>query len=403
LLLCKLHTVTQEQFIRAVFSSIPKFYDATLDSSAITNVVKGKKNLPDDALQKTKSEVAEGIYSEFKKKVFPLLDEGKFDILVRGLKRIISEPELYDNGRIDYIHNTKKSEFLKMSTEEAIDVLPGMFFYTVIAEANRGTEEEAKLITQEYIEAYKPSVAQTASLDVSEEARRFCIDYSDQKELLPLCQFASFVSPYEQSARELFTAYKRCSTPLQHEIMRINQIPIFDFSNSEWINEYVDKFKRDETKYKLATRSFLYDGAKYFHRALTGYKDISIEDSNPYIFERFRNNSIIRNLKSSIYEVIDDYLYMNSDENNEDVIPPFDLISHELALRSYKTPEQDEVFWICCYIKASCIKLPFISEENGEESWREMYVPDEQIETLEDLYYSALMALYQRYYPNKLT
>ena len=80
LLLCKLHTITQEQFIRAVFASIPNFYDATLDSSAITNVVKGKKNLPDDALQKTKSEVAEEIYSEFKKKVFPLLDEGKFDI-----------------------------------------------------------------------------------------------------------------------------------------------------------------------------------------------------------------------------------------------------------------------------------------------------------------------------------
>jgi hypothetical protein len=30
LLLCKLHTITQEQFIRAVFSSIPKFYDVTL-------------------------------------------------------------------------------------------------------------------------------------------------------------------------------------------------------------------------------------------------------------------------------------------------------------------------------------------------------------------------------------
>ena len=78
LLLCKLHTVTQEQLIRAVFSSIPKFYDAALDSSAITNVVKGKKNLSDDALQKTKSEVAEGNYSEFKKKVLKNLKTPKY-------------------------------------------------------------------------------------------------------------------------------------------------------------------------------------------------------------------------------------------------------------------------------------------------------------------------------------
>ena len=402
LLLCKLHTITQEEFIRAVFSSIPKFYDATLDSSAITNVVKGKKNLPDDALQKTKSEVAEGIYSEFKKKVFQLLDEGKFDILVRGLKRIISESELYDNGRIDYIHNTTKSVFLKMSTEEAIDVLPGIFFYTVIAVANKGTEAEAKLITKEYIEAYKTSTDTTATIDVSLEARRFCIDYSDQKELLPLCQFASFVSPYEQSARELFTAYKRCSAHVQNEIMRINQIPIFDFSNSEWIEDYVDKFKSDEIKYKLATRSMLYEGAKYFHRALTRYKDISIEDSNPYIFEPPVKNLVFCDYKTSIYEWIGYYLYINSDGNNEDITPPFDLISYELALRSCETPEQEVVFWICCYIKAACCKLPSVSEKIKEESWREIYVPDEQIKTLEDLYYSALLALYQRYYPNNI-
>ena len=85
LLLCKLHNTTQENLIRAVFASIPNFYDASLDSSAVTNVVKGKKNLPDDALQKAKPEVAEEIYLEFKKKVFPLLDEGKFDVLVRDL------------------------------------------------------------------------------------------------------------------------------------------------------------------------------------------------------------------------------------------------------------------------------------------------------------------------------
>lgn len=402
LLLCKLHTITQESFIRAVFASIPGFYDASLDSSAITNIVKGKKNLPDDALQKVKPEVAEIIYSEFRKKVFPLLVDIKFDILIRGIKRILIESELYDNGRIDYIHNTTKFEFLKMCTEEAIDVLPGIFFYTVRAVENKGTEEEAQLITKEYIEANKASTDSTASFEISEEARRFCIDYSDQKGLLPLCQFASFVSPFEKSSRELFTAYKQCSKRLQNEIMRINRIPIFDFSNMRWINEYVDKFKSDEIKYKLATHSLLYEGAKYFHRALTKYKNISVFDTNPYIFERLVKKTVISNCKLSIYELISEYLYMCSDENNKDITPPFDSISHELALLSCETPEQSVVFWICYYIKASCSKLPSISKEIEKESWREIYVSDDQIETLEDLYYSALMALYQRYYPNKL-
>lgn len=422
LLLCKLHNTTQENLIRAVFASIPNFYDASLDSSAVTNVVKGKKNLPDDALQKAKPEVAEEIYLEFKKKVFPLLDEGKFDVLVRGIKRIISESKLYEKGRIDYIHNTTKSNFLKMSTEEAIDALPGIFYYTVIAVENKGTEAEAKLITKEYIakksatkkhiakksdnkeynETYKTSTDMTVSLDISLEARRFCIDYSDQKELLPLCQFALFVSPFEQSKRDLFTAYKRCSTQLQKEIMRINNIPIFDFSNSEWIDEYVDKFRVDEKKYKLATYSWLYGGAKYFHRALTRYKDISVSDINPYIFEPPSKNLIGLDYKLSIYELINNHIYVNLNQNKEDVIPPFDLISSYCKLQSMETSEEDVVFWICCYIKAACHKLPSISEEFEEESWREIYVPDGQIQTLEDLYYSALFALYQRYYPNKI-
>lgn len=136
--------------------------------------------------------------------------------------------------------------------------------------------------------------------DLESQARLFILDYQDEIEYLALAQIATV----KQTARKIYpdgsgkyihkrkfySAFHRCETELQKEILR--QAKFVDLELEKYnlfgsirnckddcekcehkeckaaIDEVLKLLEEDAKKFGFSKQSFLYDGAKYFHRGL---------------------------------------------------------------------------------------------------------------------------------------
>ena len=232
---------------------------------------------------------------------------------------------------------------------------------------------------------------------IAEAARVFLIDNEDEIEYLPLSAIAKSLNLKRKHHRAITTKFLRCSEEVQKEILKQANFQPIEVSK-EQVSAAL-KLLKDDIKTYCFGRDVLYGGAKYFHRAMERYSDEKIETVNPYRFEDFVNTRLYeddahRLLKNTRFNrTLYDYMYdyRHSGRTNWLTQKPMDMVWEQCNLGG--CPEEIMTFWMM-RIVIDCCRVFAKSEED-------IIFDEDLIETQEDMYYYAVMALYSTYIAKK--
>lgn len=232
---------------------------------------------------------------------------------------------------------------------------------------------------------------------VAEAARVFLIDNEDEIEYLPLSAIAKSLNLKRKHHRAITTKFLRCSEEVQKEILKQANFQLIEVSK-EQVSAAL-KLLKDDIKTYCFGRDVLYGGAKYFHRAMERYSDEKIETVNPYRFEDFVNTRLHEDehglqkntkFKITLYDYM--YDYRHSGRTNWLIQKPMDMVWEQCNLG--ECPEKIMTFWTM-RIVIDCCRVFAESEED-------IIFDEDLIETQEDMYYYAVMALYSTYIAKKV-
>ena len=235
---------------------------------------------------------------------------------------------------------------------------------------------------------------------VAEAARVFLIDNEDEIECLPLSAIAKSLNLKRKHHRVITTKFLRCSEEVQKEILKQANFQLIEVSK-EQVSVALKRLK-DDIKVCGFGRDTLYDGAKYFHRAMECYSDEKIETVNPYIFEDIRRTHFYQgdslqllkdtSYNGTLYGYMYDYLHSADLGKSKWLLqPPIDMVWLQCDLAG--CPEEIMTFWTM-RIVIDCCRVFAKSEED-------IIFDEDLIETQEDMYYYAVMALYSTYIAKK--
>lgn len=232
-------------------------------------------------------------------------------------------------------------------------------------------------------------------LAVIEAAKIFLIDNDEEVEYLSLAEIAASLKLKRKHCRQLITRYLRCNELQQQEIIR--QANIADIQIAmDGVRFALKLLQADLERYRFG-RSILYDGAKYLHRAIERWSNVTIEDANPYIFENLRMSewhedpSIswrLCNGNATLFSYMWDYLHsdeFNVDRNN--IVPPIDMVFQQCNLGA--CDESIMTFWTMRIIIDACHTFKY-GQYNS-------FFDESLIQTQEDMYYYTLAVLCSTY------
>ncbi|MBE6809801.1 MAG: hypothetical protein E7521_01925 [Ruminococcaceae bacterium] len=120
---------------------------------------------------------------------------------------------------------------------------------------------------------------------LQESAKMFIIDNEEDLVFLSLCQISSMLYPNHKHLRNIYTRFNMCSSELQREILRQTNTPNIENITFNMISIFIEQYRKDVKSCQLGTSEFLYEGAKYFHRAFQRYSQYAVNDIDPCCFE----------------------------------------------------------------------------------------------------------------------
>ena len=236
---------------------------------------------------------------------------------------------------------------------------------------------------------------------VAEAARVFLIDNEDEIEYLPLSAVAKSLNLKRKHHRAITTKFLRCSEKVQKEILKQANFQPIEVSQKQ-VSVALKRLE-DDIKAHGFGQDFLYDGAKYFHRAMEYYANDKIDTVNPYIFENIRRTHFYQgdslqllkdtSYNGTLYGYMYDYLHSADLGKSKCLLqPPIDMVWSQCDLAG--CPEEIMTFWTM-RIVIDCCRVFAESEED-------FAFDEDLIETQEDMYYYAVMALYSTYIAKKV-
>ena len=409
---CKLKSCTQKHFVGTLMHIFSDDFDET-DDSLVSNIVAGRKNPPNYVVASA-SECAKTDYSslvgQFENNVVPLIDQNKKDLLIESLCVIIESDNDIDNEcQIDVIGKTTKATVREKKFENN-EFLTGLLIYLLKANNNSNSEKYVKELTDKffnrtYKSIKKPRISSnntrvsTEDDSIYQKAQEFCINYENEMDLLPLCQIATFVDPLHKYVRSMYTDFCKCSKPVRKKILALKKCPSLTFSQKDWIGKSLALFDELIREKELCTVQFLYDGAKYFHRAYRYYSDYNV-DYNRAAFKRLiKLNSKLISQKTycTLGTFIDEYLELKANKSKRKLIPPIDVVWAYCSQGA--TPEYEVTYWVSMTIIAACCRLydengVSVTEKSNSISSISLNDGVHLISTQEDMYLYALLNLH---------
>ncbi len=278
--------------------------------------------------------------------------------------------------------------------------------------------------------------------ELKQQARDFIAENIDEKEYLPLAQFATKLAPFYKHNRKIYNRFSRCDLELQKEILR--QANFKDLQLEKYNDNFCDKllnmYEQDAKRMKLFTETFLYEGAKYFYRGLKPHGNVKLcgdleqdktnneprlnyltndlyhYSNNNYtaiaeneIWLRLLDYSLIQNneMSEERYKDIKRFSFLDSSkENNKSkylyVLPN----TFKEFKKMHKIPPLDYYWYlvtsvnenVCVYIVMEMIRQSclLINRENNNE-WLTPFEGDYEIERNEDLFYATVQTLFCTY------
>lgn len=152
---CKAHSTTQKLLCGTMLLSLDSTYDIRTDDGATSALVKGTSNLSsaitDAAPLANKKDVA----GYFKANITPLLDNNQKGNIVLALQDIIaSDTSIAEDTVVEMVSNITKANILNKTSFVFEDLIAGIFLYCCIYPKNRGSQENIREITAEYIQTF---------------------------------------------------------------------------------------------------------------------------------------------------------------------------------------------------------------------------------------------------------
>ena len=240
------------------------------------------------------------------------------------------------------------------------------------------------------IKVTEPKVTVKDNEEIFRQAQAFCIEHEDELELLPLCQIAVFLNPMHKYVRDMYTDYCKCSVAVRKKILELNDCRSLEFPDEGWTAKSVELFDKKIHDKKLCTVNYLYNDAKYFHRAFKRYSEYQVK-FDPWIFEpliKYESPLFDKERKCNFYVYISDYLELLESGSEIKDAPPLD------AMWAYcvNAKEHEVTYWVCMAMIAVC---PQLVDDEDDICGVDLGDGIGLINTQEDMYLYALLELYK--------
>ncbi len=425
------HCSNREQ--QDIVRKIMHYFDGEVENYNNVKISKlvGGINNPSPQIKKMAQDIKKDEYedvSEYFKEVIVMLDPNKNTLLRSVICDVVMKDNTIENDTIvDLISGTKKINLEKANTDLA-SFLAGILLYVMINTKNNNCNQFVKELNDEYFEQINKKIADRASrknIDSNDDkidfgvwkfcldnekwvdlaAREFCTDNEKEIELLPLCQIAHFIDPNHKNIRNIYTNYNKYTDEVRKRILELKGVKELDFADKNWIDRCICLYEKRITEMELATNEFLYEGAKYLHRAYQRYSDYEME-FDPYIFDKIDKTETIDKLwggnKTSLGGYIGEYLFHKKNRPEQMLVPPMNKVQD--VCNWTVCSEYEATFWVCKFIIESCyhIQPSAFIDNKGIETYNiaDLGIGDSEylIQRQEDMYYYALLQLYKCFY-----
>lgn len=410
---CKISTCTQKQLVDFIFSMLDADFDGS-DDSMISNLVGGQKNPSKYIIERAatyKKTDYPLLINGFEEKVLINIDPNKREILREALIDITENDSSIDDKSIVIITKNVSKEKIRSTKHSDGELLSGLFLYVLITTNNKGMNPEVKKLNDSYFKKIskrfntskkkiKPSstknIKSTIDEEIYQKVQEFCIKHENELHLLPLCQIAWSINPMHNYVRSMYTDYCLCSQVVKDQILEHNEQLKLDFSDKKWIYRCIETYDKRIQESGLCSQSFLYDGAKYLHRAFSYHAMLHV-DFDPHVFEDIRASEKEKFRKNSnLTDLIYDYLEIRKRNPKIQIESPIDTLWE--YCRNYH--EEEVTYWVCQIIISSCWQIEESGKWSDETDIRNISIGDGimLINTQEDMYLFALLELYKYYY-----
>ena len=242
--------------------------------------------------------------------------------------------------------------------------------------------------------------------ELENKADQFLIENESERGYLPWCIFAAKLHRHEHHTRKIYTAFCKCPDELQIKILERASFSTQGFNEKLHIREWIEFLKADIETYQLGC-DVLYDGAKYFHRGFSRYRDEAWgESSSKCCFEAINKTDCFARLlreddQVDIGEYIDEYFYyfLRAPEGTDiekKPIPPIDYVWDTQDLGG--GTEKNMCMWVMELITDICIVIHNSNiHKLSTKTCTQKIIWNMAHKSFEDAYYAALQWLSYAY------
>ena len=361
----------------------------------IVNTADGKSIIENTALSSYRSYYSgERSINLFSKKIRKYLEPSCFEEYINSLS---------DEQR-EEICSEFSDEIIDINTFNVGEKISTLFANIIIEASNKTSNKKNDICNTKLSnnkntskESNQTSDIDSLSDEIKDEARRFCIEHENEKELFALCQVAFELNPMHKHARNLYTDYNKCNRDVRNTIMKMNELPLLHFEDL-WVTKYLNMFREDIEKLNLCNdMDLLYEGGKYLHKAMN-YPSEPILDEYKYAFPTIILNHQNKK-KGNLTDFIDEYIRNNYNLTlNYKGDPPLNWMINKFKMTDASVcSEKILAILLNQFVFSVCLVIP--SKYKRKTPNEVLYfTPDiDNIEFLEDLYYAALLNLYSIY------
>ena len=408
---CKNNTCTKKELVSSTMHSLSNDFNEE-DNSLISKIIHGRKNPPKFIIEIGKDFLEDryiDLIDYFKCEVIKLIDQNKMALMKEALLEVIESDKVIKNDCVVNIITQSTKSQIREKSEDIPTFLAGIFLYVIKYTDNENKYNDVNSLDKIYRKAttsLKPvkksestkrqPVSKRIAEETYREVQRFCIKHEKELDLLPLCQIASSINPMHEYVRTMYTDYCLCSKAVKNQILKHNGQLILDFSDDGWVNRCIEIYDKRILESNLCSQSFLYEGAKYLHRAFSRHFALHA-DYDPYVFKDIRANKNEKfNTKSNLTGLIYNYLWIKDKTPEVQIESPIDILWDHCR----NIHEEDVTFWVCQIIISSCSYIEKPGEWGNETDIRNISIGDgiTLINSQEDMYLCALLELYKYYY-----
>lgn len=394
----------QDIIINALFScAIDEILDPPATEQDASKYFKGHLDVPNDhILQKVKERSfshPKEYSNRFSQNIIgKIINSSKVSDLGKVIAFIILEDDSIDSSiEIDCVSGITKKDLPNIKYNEQF--LAGVFLFLLVfrGNMNKGYNSLAKTITPEFCESallsINMSIANSTKPTISANAKRFIHKYKKSIDLSPLCQIASLFDYQYELVNPMYIDYCELDETDQQAIMKTYDYPIITVNSPYDFYKAIDLFVDDVETNNLAS-----DGKSY---CIKQYLDSSLEFGE-YI-PKMKYYDIYPCMKSARFnretitldQFIDDYLFIQEHQLNDSLPKPLDWIwdYFNFAFCSKK----QIAFMLNFFIINSCASLRRYSKNLSLNPHLSMSYNVSSFSNLEDLYFLALLKLYEMY------